>query len=60
MSSFADEFDLFLEVILCFLKNHAKVATALGKLDNVTAPLIAAVTSQELLFWGLDYHIKNA
>ena len=28
-------------------------------LITVTAPLTAAVTSQELLFWGLDYHIKN-
>ena len=27
-------------------------------LGTVTAPLTAKVNSQELLFWGLDYHIK--
>ena len=27
--------------------------------NTVTAPLTAAVTSQRLLFLGLDYHIKN-
>ena len=27
--------------------------------STVTAPLTAAVTSQALLFWGLDYHIKK-
>ena len=31
-----------------FVKNH-----------TVTVPLIAAATSQELLFWGLNYHHKK-
>ena len=27
---------------------------------TVTAPLMDAASNQKLLFWGSDYHIKNA
>ena len=44
-----------------FFNSNLDLRTTFFKLLNtVTAPLTAAVTSQELLFWGLDYHIKNA
>ena len=56
-----------IQIICCLtVPNHVSSVDQVKKNNlrsssyTVTAPLMDAASNQKLLFWGPDYHIKNA